>query len=267
MNEDGVSVLETGAERVTPTFSSAIKTLALLAELATIAGPIGVSDLARRTGSPGGTVHKRPATLVEAGLVEQDHTGRYGLSLLAARIGDAALAQAGLAARLQQQVLECLVSDTNETATLAAVNRNHALIVQRAESSKALNVAIRVGTMLPVAHSASVLVLQAFASPHQRADLRSARADLATEEQVLSVRAAGVVFSVDEFATGLSAASVPLRDDALNRVIAVMIVGPTIRFNAEAAHRALLCALDGCKRAGYMHRESILSSANIDIKG
>ena len=48
MIEDGVSILETDANSVkgTPSFSSAVKTLALMETLATLNGPIGVSDLA-----------------------------------------------------------------------------------------------------------------------------------------------------------------------------------------------------------------------------
>src|ERR1700722_8257594 len=249
MIEDSVSILETGSDPVkgTPSFSSAVKTLALMETLATLSGPIGVSDLARMAGSSRGTVHKRLATLVEAGFVEQDQYGRYGLSLLTSRIGSGALAQAAPGTRLQA-ILDQLVAETNETATIAALHRDQALIVQRAESSEVLNVAIRVGTQLPLTYSASSLVLQAFAlTPKQRSDLRRAGTQLAAENDILSVVQAGMAVSVDEFVPGLMAVSVPLDDKALSRVVAVTIVGPSVRFDKDAAYAALLSAQNAVK--------------------
>jgi DNA-binding IclR family transcriptional regulator len=222
--------------------SSTQKSLALLETMADAGRAVGVSELAQLVGSSRGTVHKRLATLVASGWVEQNADGRYALSLLAARVGNAALAQAGLGQRIHE-VLRWTVRETGETASVATLHRDSALIVQRAESDQVLHADIRVGTQIPLDVGASSLVLLAFAlSAQQREELRARGVVMAGEERVAAVAQAGVAYTIDEFVEGISAVAIPLRDDLRFTTMALTVAGPRSRFEPDHAERVLRVA-------------------------
>ena len=78
---------------------STLRCLDVLDALAEYAGPVSISELARRIGAQRGTVHQQLQTLVHAGWARQTAEAKYYLSLRAVHIGKAALAQAGIADR------------------------------------------------------------------------------------------------------------------------------------------------------------------------
>jgi DNA-binding IclR family transcriptional regulator len=239
---DAVSVSMTDEAAGPHLLSSTQKSLVLLEALAEAGRACGVSELAQLVGSTRGTVHKRLATLVAAGWVEQNADGRYGLSLLAARVGNAALAQAGLGDRIHE-VLRWTVQETGETCSVAMLHRDAALIVQRAESDQVLHADIRIGTQIPLSAGASSLVLLAFAlSAQQRDELRARGVELATEERVAAVEQAGVAYTIDEFVEGISAVAIPLRDDLRFTTMALTLAGPRSRFEPDHAERVLRVA-------------------------
>jgi DNA-binding IclR family transcriptional regulator len=251
VTEDSVSVSKTvGDERGGNLLSSTQKALALLETMAAVGRPAGVSELARIVGSSRGTVHKQLSTLVACGWVEQHGDGRYSLSLLTARIGNAALRQAGLGDKIQD-ILEAVVVESGECATIAALQRDGALIVQRAESDQVLSANIRVGTVIPLHAGASSQVLVAFAtSPEQRELWRRAGVGLPSETSVQKVREAGYAETTDEFLPGVTAISLPVRDELTLRTIALTMVAPKDRMSAERALPVLRAAREEIQDLG-----------------
>jgi DNA-binding IclR family transcriptional regulator len=242
VDDDVVSVSKTTSS--SNLLSSTQKALALLETLASMSRPQGVSELARVVGSSRGTVHKQLATLAAAGWVEQDTQGRYGLSLLAVRVGNAALQQAGLGQRIQN-VLEGIVAVTGETSTIAALHRDSALIIQRAESDQVLHANIRVGTRIPLHVGASSHVLLAFAqSAEQRAELRERGIELPSEEYLAEVAESGVAYTRGEFVAEIDAVSIPLTHQLDLKTTALTLAGPTGRVDPVSAERALRAARD-----------------------
>lgn len=210
----------------------------------------GVSELARMVGSSRGTVHKQLSTLVASGWVEQHPDGRYGLSLLTARIGNAALHQVGLGEKIQG-LLERVVAETGECATIAAMHRHTATIVQRAESDQVLSANIRVGTVIPLTAGASALVLLAFATtPEQRSAWREAGVELADEERIATVREAGVAITKDEFLAGATAVSIPLKDSLTLTTTAFTVVGPKERVDIARVQDALVATREQIQSIG-----------------
>lgn len=219
--------------------NSAQKSLRLLELLAAAEGPVGVSELARRVGGARGTVHKQLAGLAASGWVDQDPDGRYHLTLKVARIGNAALEQAGLGRRIHL-ILEDIAAHTGESVSIAALNGDAALIVQRAESAQVLHANIRVGTRMALDTGASALVLGAFAlGPKQREALRAQGAAVASETVLEEVRQAGVAHTIDALVDGISAVSVPLYDALHFKTVALTISAPTHRLDAERDEAAL----------------------------
>lgn len=249
MIADGVADTET-EERSGNLLSSTRKALALVETMASVGRPSGVSELARLVGSSRGTVHKQLSTLVASGWAEQHADGRYGLSLLIARIGNAALHQAGLGEKIQN-VLESIAVETGECATIAALHRRSALIVQRAESDQVLSANIRVGTVIPLTTGASALVLLGFATTSRlRAAWREAGAGLAAEHRVAAVREAGYAITRDEFLPGVTAVSIPLRDELTLHTTALTMVGPNDRVDVDQAREVLTAARDQIQAFG-----------------
>jgi len=219
--------------------TSAQRSLALLEALAGSGRALGVSELGRLVGSPRGTVHKQLAALAEAGWVEQDAEGRYCLSLTAATVGQAALAQMGLG-RQVRDALETIVAETGETASIAVVHRSRTRIVQRAESEHLLHADIRVGTEFPLSIGASSHVLAAFGLPPAVLEaFRQNGVELPPDDVILRVRAEGVARTVDELQPGISAVSIPLRDTLREQVYALTLSAPNTRIDFDA-HEAVL---------------------------
>jgi len=205
---------------------------------------MGVSELGRLVGAARGTVHKQLTGLVEAGWVEQDLEGRYGLTLTAAAVGNAALAQQGLG-RHVHEALEALVTETGETASIAALYRNQTRIVQRAESDHILHADIRVGTTFPLSIGASSHVLATFAlTEAQREAMRAAGVALPSDEVIQRTRATGAARTVDELQPGISAVSVPLRDPLRFKTFALTLSAPNERMDFPRHEEALRRARD-----------------------
>lgn len=219
--------------------SSSRKTLRVLEVMAERSTPVGVSELAQVIGSSRGTVHKQLTTLLVSGWVEQNADGRYHLSLLPVRIGHAALRQSGLGHKVQH-ILEQVATATGECATIAALDNNAGLIVQRAESDRVVSADIRVGSRLPLHGGASNLVLLAFAmTTEQRRALRAGGLELAPEDRIAEVIANGFAHTVDAFVDHASAVSIPLHDEFDLRTTALTLVGPHQRVDLDTALRAL----------------------------
>src|ERR1043166_184215 len=150
--------------------SSALKTLALLDLLGDSDQPLSLAEMTRAAGESRATIYQKLVTLVHAGWIEQTDQGSYRLSLHAARMSDAALKQASLGER-STAILQELVHEVGETASLAVLSDVHARLVKRIEAEVMVRADVRVGTLLSLDNSSSGRVLTAFATPELRARL------------------------------------------------------------------------------------------------
>jgi len=212
--------------------ASATKVLALLDHLATRRGAVGPAELAAELGEGRATVYQRLLTLVVAGWVEAVQDGRYRLTLRAARIARAAVEQAGLGDRAMH-ILQALVSETQETASLAVLEGKEPCIVQRVEPAGILRAELRVGAALSLSESASGRVLAAFADAATLERLRRLKAELPPPEVLDDVRRTGMAISSGYMIQGIRGAAVPVMDGDGCCVAALSLVGPEIRFDQE----------------------------------
>src|SRR6185436_18674322 len=134
--------------------SSVLKSLAVLDALAKSMRPLRLTDLARALDESRATTYQRLLTLTHGGWVEQTADGAYRLSLQAARAGNAALEQANLGER-STEVMQALVLETHETASLAALSGIHAQIVKRVEAEVVVRAQVHIGTQLSLDQSSS----------------------------------------------------------------------------------------------------------------
>ena len=234
MTETTTTPKRAGTERL---LSSAMKCLSLLDVLAAEPGAVKVSDLARRVGARRGTVHQQLQTLVAAGWVEEDDDAKYRLTLRALSIGTAVLEQANLGSRILP-TLTTLAARTGETASIAVLDGDAAMIVQRVAADRELKVDIKPGTRMPLAESASGRVLITFCAPPELARSRAAGVPLPREDVVDAAARCGYASQRDEWLPGMSSIAVPIPPTHLGSG-ALAITAPTGRFEEEATLREL----------------------------
>jgi DNA-binding IclR family transcriptional regulator len=216
---------------------SVMKCLTLLDLLAVQSGPVGVSELARALGARRGTVHQQLQTLIAAGWAEAAGDAKYRLSLRAVSIGAAVLEQADLGSRILP-TLASLAAATGETASIAVLDHDAAMIVQRVAADRELKADIKPGTRMPLATSASGRVLLAFCAEHERAALRAAGTRLPAQTILTRARELGYAAQHDEYLRGMSSIAVPIAGTKLGS-IALAVTAPSGRYDEELALRGL----------------------------
>jgi DNA-binding IclR family transcriptional regulator len=223
--------------------ASALKTLALLDLLGQSERPLRLAELTREGGESRATTYQKLVTLVNAGWVEQDEDRSYRLTLHAARMGEAALEQADLGER-STRILQQLVLDVGETASLAMMSGVHARLVKRMEAEVVLRVQRRVGTLLSLDNSASGRILTAYATAQYREMLEKKGAVLASATLLRDVARKGFAISTGKDVPGVQSIAVPVFDANGACVSALSIVAPVARFQGERYLRHLVRAAD-----------------------
>jgi DNA-binding IclR family transcriptional regulator len=131
------------------------RAIALLEALGDAGAPLGTNELARRTGINASTVSRVLATLLDAGLVEREPGAqRWQLGLRLVHLGNAALARLDLR-DLARPLLEQLVRDTGETATLSLPAQGEGVTVDFAPSPHSVSSRAEIGRA-SVAHATAV---------------------------------------------------------------------------------------------------------------
>lgn len=218
--------------------STALRTLEVLDALADSLRPMKLPEVARALGLSRSTAYQRLLTLVEAGLVDQDEELRYRLSLHVCRLGAAALEHADLGHRAQP-VLEALVQDVRETASIAVFVRGLPCIVARVESDSLLRAEQKIGTMLSLEGSASGRILVAHADEARLERLKASGEELPPEDVLSAVRADGHALSSGYTHSGVIAIATPVFDFRGRCVAALSLILPETRFELEPLKTAL----------------------------
>ncbi|WP_274424977.1 IclR family transcriptional regulator [Chelativorans sp. YIM 93263] len=221
--------------------STALKTLAVLDTLGSSSRPMRLPEVAAAMGLSRPTAYQRLLTLVEAGWVEQDEQSRYRLSMHVSRLAAAALEQADLGTRVQP-ILEGLVHETKETASLAVLDRGVPCIVSRVESDSVLRAEQKIGTTMSLEGSASGRILAAFADEATLRRLKEGKEELASEEILAAARADGYALSSGYSQVGVRAVAAPVFDVHGKCSATLSLVMPETRFNLEAVKGLLLQA-------------------------
>lgn len=211
--------------------------------------PLGVSELARRTGLNKATVFHLLATLQDRHLVAQDPDSRsYRLSWGLYALGAGMARTNSLTQAVHGQLAE-LARATGETVLVGILDDDSVLYIDRAESPNGLAMVANIGRRAPVHAVATGKVLLAF-SPEQDISrvltrrLKRFTASTITDigelrSQLESVRKQGFARCWQEHEAGVSSVSVPVRDYTGRVVAGLTIAGPASRLTARALRRQL----------------------------
>ncbi|MGW1446967.1 IclR family transcriptional regulator [Micromonospora sp. NPDC002411] len=148
--------------RAQPGRSVTSKVLALLDAFSPATPALTLSELARRSGLPVPTVHRRAAELVAWGALERGDDGRYRIGLRLWEVGS--LAPRGLGLReLALPVMEDLYEVTHENVQLAVRQDLELVFIERISGRHAVPVLTRVGGRFALHATGVGLVLLAHA--------------------------------------------------------------------------------------------------------
>lgn len=194
--------------------SSAIKCFELLDLLAEYARPASVTELSERLGALRGTTHQQLQTLVAAGWAEQLPNLRYRLTLRSLVVGNRALEQANLGARLRP-ALSRLADRTHEGASLAILQGGQVLIAARADAPSEFRIDFRPGSSLPLTKSSSGRVILAHATHTELESLRVHHPDIPSDRELQKIRHRGWADQLNAYIQGMSSLAVPVTNTAL----------------------------------------------------
>lgn len=245
-----------GAQGAGKAVQSVTRAIGLLDALAEAGEPLGVAELARRSGLPIATVHRLLATLAETGCVHRDD-GVYSLGARLVRLGAAARAAVGPRV---QPALDALAAATGESANYAVLEGDHVVYLAQAESRRMVRMFTEVGNrVLPHATAVGKTLLSDL-DPDEVRDLvhRTGLPALTprtiTDPEVLlatldEVARTGYATDDEEQEAGVRCVAVPVR--AGGRVVAaVSVSGPAGRVTPTVeVLSALRAAADEAARA------------------
>ena len=196
--------------------------------------------MAHHLGVSASTAHRLARTLLDVGLVAQDHrTERYLLGPALIPLGRAAEARSGFG--LLRPDLEELASATGESVNLGVLQGASVLVVSRVASPQPLRFEQEPGSLVPVYASAMGKALLAFTPPAVRPRARrlapftpTTITDQASfDTELAAVRSRGWAFNDEERNPGVRALAVPILDDRGDAVAAVAVQGPTMRITDD----------------------------------
>jgi DNA-binding IclR family transcriptional regulator len=220
----GIQSLETG--------------LGLLKTLVAEARPMKLKDIAAVSRMSASKAHRYMVSLCRAGVVTQeDADAEYRLGPYALEMSIACL-NSLRPVKLASQALEAVSRDIELTVAIAAWGNHGPTIVRIEESSHAVSMNVRAGTVVPVTRSAAGLVFAAFMPRHVvepliSAELGSAGARREFEDLLNEVRRTGVASVAQKLVPGADALAVPVFDHRGAIALSLLAVGSSGTFSLD----------------------------------
>ena len=224
--------------------------LHLLKTLARQGRAVGLSELARSADMPVSKAHRYLASFVDAGLASQaSASGKYDVGPACIDLGLAAMARNDFINRTSD-ALPALAEDLGQTVTLSVWGPAGLTIIRWERSTSQLVTALGLGSVLPLASSASGHVLMSYAPANQfseklqaeRAQARKlgtpfpSRDELKALKDDVRQRACAGVDSL--FIPGLSAVAAPILNWQSSLEAVVTVIGRDNRIAERDGHIA-----------------------------
>lgn len=212
--------------------------------------PLGVSELARRTGHSKATVHHILTTLLTRRYVMQDpYTSLYRLGWSLYELGSTVVRDVEFT-RAARPFMDHLAARTGESVLLGILEDDAVLYLDRGESPSGAPMVANAGRRGPLHATASGKVLLAFASDAQLVDrvlaqpLPRLTRSTVTEPAVLrrqlaTVRTRGYAVCRQEHEIGLCSVALPLRNYTGLVVGSLALAGAATRLTAPAVQEHL----------------------------
>jgi len=212
--------------------------LEVLKRMVEAARPMKLKDIAAEAGMSASKAHRYLVSLSRAGFVVQEpgeaqyRLGPYSLEMAVACLNSLR------PVKLASEALEAISRETGLTVAIAAWGNRGPTIVRIEESSHAVSMNVRAGTVVPLTRSASGLVFGAFMPRHVVEPFIAAEVTRAPERRRLEeifgeVRNTGVGAVAQKLVPGADALAVPIFDHRGAVALALLAVGASGTFSLE----------------------------------
>lgn len=234
--------------------------------------PLGVSDIARRTGHSKATVHHVLTTLMSRRYVMQDpYTSLYRLGWALYELGTSVVRNVEFT-QAARPFLDRLAAETGESILLSILDDDAVLYLDRGESPSGLRMVANAGRRGPLHATASGKVLLAFSSdallvervlskPLTRFTRATITDPAAMRRQLATVRTQGYSVCRQEREVGLCSIAVPLRNYTGMVVGSLALASPAQRLTRTSL-RTYLEALQAAAHQIEIHIGGIRPAAD-----
>ena len=229
-------------------------------------GPLGVTDVAERSGLPKSTAARMLATLAHEGAVEQvSGATSYRLGPRLVTLASGLTPTRSLAA-VAHPTLEELAVASGEAAGLSVPDGDLVHYIDQVAVPNPVSVRDWTGTRAPLHAVSSGQVLLAFrmpaavnhylARPMEGFTARTLTEPESVRSRLHAIRRAGYAWAIEEFDEGISSVAAPIADASGEVVAALHLHGPSYRFPAagqEAATATMVVAAAARIADGLRH--------------
>ena len=205
---------------------------------------IGVTELSKRLKLHKNNVFRLLATLEARSYIEQNKASEnYRLGLKCLQLGQTFIHQMGLL--LQSKAVLVELSKATQESAYVAIRKSDAIIpLDFVEPARPVRVVSFLGTVLPAHCTAAgkahlTFELESAAGQNLPADMERYTANTITDQnvlrdQIVMIGESGYAVERGEFAEGVNAVAVPIRDYTRSLVGTLAVVGPENRLTDEA---------------------------------
>jgi len=189
--------------------------------------PVGVSELARRTGIEKSAAHRLAVTLEKTGWLDRASDGRWQVAPTLVRLLRRS-SMATLTAELRPR-MEALRDETGETVMLVAIEDARLRVREVVESRQALRIAAPVGAELPLIRSSAARAIAAHLPKDALEALRRAHPTLDDDAALARVRRRGFAVNDREIVSDARVVGAPVLTEEGHALGALIVCGPTSR--------------------------------------
>lgn len=194
--------------------------------------PLTITELSNLCGMPKSQLYRYLISLCRIGFLEKGEDLRYSLGNELAAIGLHALKKIDIQAKALPYIKR-LNETLDETVALAIwINREGPTFVSWEESKKAININVRIGSIVPLTNNATGNIFAAFYPRSKTEDLikkelEKKYVDEDTFNMLINKARKNGYATTIKYLPGISAISVPVFDQQQNLVAAITVVGLT----------------------------------------
>ncbi|MFW5488487.1 MAG: DNA-binding transcriptional regulator KdgR [Desulfovibrio sp.] len=207
-------------------------------------GALGVSEIAKRLGTPKSGIHRLLQTLAEVDVVASDQESqKYFLTFKLLDVGSKAVENMGVV-RVADEHMQRINDTTGETVHLGVLERNSIVYVHKIDSKYTLRMASRIGKSAPVYCTALGKVLTAWLPEAEREAIiqsmdykaltpHTITSAEAFRERLNTVRTNGYAEDAEEHEEGICCFAVPIFAYGGEVVAGMSVSLPIFRYEPE----------------------------------
>jgi len=249
---------------------SLARAVSMLEVLGQSDGPLSLAEICQRLDLHKSTAHRSLMVLERSALIERTQENRFRLGLKLYELGNRAVEQIDLRARVQP-VLRRLASQVGETVHLSVLQKTSIVYLDKVEPNRRVCISTKTGTSNPVYCTAMGKAMLAF-QPEPileqiAAKIRFVRYTSKTigsrealSDALANIRRRGYAIDDEEIELGVRCIGAPIFNENRQAIAAMSVSGPTSRITVQSvpgiAKKLLHCCADISASLGLNSRKN-----------